>query len=717
MQYRATFRLAACLALLLPAAPAAFAEVVLDGSVGSRGRLTLNGQDVRITPDMGTTRGGNLFHSFDKFGVPKGDAVTFEGPASVQRVIGRVTGPEASQIHGTLRSTLPNASLWLLNPNGLVVGKDAAIDVPGSLRLSTADELRFSDGSVFSARDIPGSSLTAADPRAFGFLGGPVGKLSVEAPALSLGAIDAGTGVFRPGSLGLVGGEVVVNGTKIEVNGPILIAAQAGAGEVPLVAPATARDGKVVIAGGASISAILLAGSIMRIEGGEFSLTDASILPVALVEDNPAVPATGLDLAARSVILRADAADDVGILAFALGGKSPDVSIKADQVTVEGAALGSTPFIGSAAGNLTVVADRVLLSKGAEVGTPALTASSAGAGGQTTIVARSDLSLVDGAQINSTTASSLDGGNVVLVVGNLNVVDSLISTSNAKDGVLGAGKAGSIVINASGKVLVSGNSLINAFTANATDSGVIAVRADSITISEGGQITTASLAGGDAGDIALTARSVTIGQDGAVDAQALGTGEAGEILVRADQDLVLDGGAISTSSLAGSGGAIIIEAGQRVILQNVGLILTAIFGDGTGTKAGGITISGTEQANTHNVVLDATSGISATAFNVGDGGTIQIATDGLIARPGQIDASAREGNAGTVASTSPQTNIVSSFAGLDAQVAPADRLLASSCDAREVASSLVVGAVRGGEHAFDPDRPFGSPEGGAGCRN
>jgi hypothetical protein len=358
-----------------------------------------------------------------------------------------------------------------------------------------------------------------------------------------------------------------------------------------------------------------------------------------------------------------------------------------------------------------------LLTRGAEVGTPALEAASAGAGGRTVIVARSDLTMQEGALINSTTAGSLDSGDVVLVVGDLSVADSSISTSNAKDGVLGAGKAGSILISASGKVSVSGNSLINAFTANATDSGVIAVQADSITISNGGQLTTASIGKGNAGPIALTARSVTIGQDGVVDAQALGTGEAGQILVRADQDLLIDGGAISTSSLAGSGGAIAVQAGRRVVLQNGGFILTAIFGDGTGTRAGGIVVSGTERTNTQNVVLDADSAISATAFNVGDGGTIRIAADGLITQPGHIDASARQGNAGTVASTSPQTNIVSSFAGLDAQVAPTDRLLASSCDAREVASSLVVGAVRGGEHAFDPDRPFGSPEAGSGCRD
>ena len=234
-------------------------------------------------------------------------------------------------------------------------------------------------------------------------------------------------------------------------------------------------------------------------------------------------------------------------------------------------------------------------------------------------------------------------------------------------------------------------------------------------IDGGAQVTTASAGPGDAGSIQLTAKNVTIGRGGIVDAQANSTGRAGQILVRADKELRLDGGIISTSALDASGGGIELKAGQRVVLQNEGLVLTAILGGREGERAGGIIISGLDSSTTHNVALDSTSGIIASAPNVGDGGTIQINADGLVALPGQIDASARQGNSGTVASTSPQTNIVSSFAGLDAQVTPPDRLLASSCDARDVASSLIVGAVQRGRRGFDPDQPLGTTPGAVAC--
>ena len=452
---RAMAGVALTAALLATGGMQAAAEVVLDGTVGSRGKLTLNGRDVRITPDMGSTRGGNLFHSFEKFGVPKGDAVTFEGPGDVQRVIGRVTGPQSTQIHGTLRSTMPNASVWLLNPNGVVVGKNATIDVPGALRLSTADELRFEDGSTFSARDVAGSSLTAANPRAFGFLGGPIGTLSVEAPSLEAGSVDLSN--FRPGSLALVGGQVSIQGTQVNVAGPVLIAAQVSAGEVPLVGVTTARDGKVTIGKGASVSSVLLAGSTMRIEGGDFTLDHATILPFSVVApDDPAAATIGLELAAKSVVLKGDGAADTQIGSNAFLGNAPYIAVTADQVTVENAGIASSPLFGAAAGNVTIVANRVSLSKGAIVGTPAVTGSSGGAGGQTTIVARDNLSMTTGAQINSITSSDANGGDIVLSVGDFTVSNGSISTSNLPNkGVGGAGAAGSIVVLAAGKVSIS----------------------------------------------------------------------------------------------------------------------------------------------------------------------------------------------------------------------------------------------------------------------
>ncbi|HWL66935.1 MAG TPA: filamentous hemagglutinin N-terminal domain-containing protein [Geminicoccus sp.] len=834
MRLRPPLRLLACLPLVLAPLAAAEAEVVLDGSVGSRGRLTLNGQDVRITPDMGATRGGNLFHSFEKFGVPRGDAVTFEGPGTIERVIGRVTGQDPSQIHGTLRSTVPNASLWLLNPNGLVVGKDATIDVPGSLRLSTADELRFEDGSRYSARDLAGSTLTAADPRAFGFLGGPIGKLSVEAPDLRLGEIDVDQGIFQPGSLVLAGGEVAIRGTQVEVNGPILIAAQASAGEVPLQSSGTmARDGVIQISDGAVVRAVLLAGSTIRIEGGRFLLDHASITPFALDDPDDPAGVTGLDLAARQITLRGNG--ETGIVSSAILGDASALNVTAGELTADGASIISIPFLGAAGGDVTITADRIVLQGRSVIGSPAGGIAGDGTGGQTVIVARDSLRMSDGAQINSINMGDEKGGDILLSVGELVVDGSLIATTtlpdeqgvsgtgaagrisidatgtvtisggssintittndaaggdisitggnvqvtgaselisrtlgggdagsievtgrnsvaitgstvdvqtlgagnaggvvlragndvrvagsqvtsgNAFQGFVGSGLAGPIRISAGQQVVVAGDTLVSALTGNATRGGDIVIDAGQITIEGGGQVSTAALGRGRAGSIRLQATSITLGRDGVVEAQSLGTGAAGEILVSAEKDLTLDGGTITTSSIGASGGAIDIQAGERVVLQEEGGILTAILGSSADERAGAITIGGPDGTKTENVVLDATSAIVASAPNVGDGGTIRIAAKGLITQPGHIDASARQGNAGTVATTSPQTNIVSSFAGLDAQVAPADRLLATSCDAREVASSLVVGAVRGGEDAFDPRRPLGSQAQAEGC--
>jgi len=109
------------LGLVLLTVPPAFAQspglVERDGSLGSSPAGPVGGgfdprgrwADYLITPALGEQRGGNLFHSFWRFGVGPGETATFtgpdpiDGPQSVEHVISRVTGPDASQIDGTLR--------------------------------------------------------------------------------------------------------------------------------------------------------------------------------------------------------------------------------------------------------------------------------------------------------------------------------------------------------------------------------------------------------------------------------------------------------------------------------------------------------------------------------------------------------------------------------------------------------------------------------------
>src|SRR5262245_12303701 len=99
--------------------------------------------DYLIGADLGALSGDNLFHSFARFGIPTNETATFDGPASVKNVIARVTGGDPSNIDGTLRSTMPLADVWLMNPSGIVFGEHAQLDVPGSFHASTADCLGF----------------------------------------------------------------------------------------------------------------------------------------------------------------------------------------------------------------------------------------------------------------------------------------------------------------------------------------------------------------------------------------------------------------------------------------------------------------------------------------------------------------------------------------------------------------------------------------------
>src|SRR3954463_9907925 len=198
------------------------AQIVTDGTVGPK--VSLSGGQIKIGADLGTRRGDNLFHSFEKFGIGTGQTATFTGPDTVKNVISRVTGGEVSNIDGKLRSTVGQADLYFLNPAGVMFGPNAQLDVPGSFHVSTAHELRFADGARFSAIDKASSGLTVAPPEAFGFLDRPAGRIAVDQSQLQL----------KPGkTFSLVGGDLdLVDGAYLAATSGTINLAAAAAGQV-----------------------------------------------------------------------------------------------------------------------------------------------------------------------------------------------------------------------------------------------------------------------------------------------------------------------------------------------------------------------------------------------------------------------------------------------------------------------------------------------------
>lgn len=159
------------------------ADVVTDGRAGLPMRL--GGPDFHIPDTLGSRKGNNLFHSFETFSIARTETATFTGPDEIKNVISRVTGGEVSIIDGLIRSTVGQADFIFINPDGIVLGPDARVDVPAAFHLSTADELIFADGVVFSVSSPDSSHLTHAAPESFGFLNTKQARIEIQSQLLA----------------------------------------------------------------------------------------------------------------------------------------------------------------------------------------------------------------------------------------------------------------------------------------------------------------------------------------------------------------------------------------------------------------------------------------------------------------------------------------------------------------------------------------------------
>ena len=147
------------------------AEITTDGTTGIKANIAASNNEYQITENLGTKSGGNLFHSFSTFNVEANNTAIFSGSGDITNVITRVTGNSASNINGAINSSIEGANFWLLNPNGVIIGKNASFDISGSVNLSTANYLSFLDGEIYSTS--PGvlpETLSMSSPASFGFL-------------------------------------------------------------------------------------------------------------------------------------------------------------------------------------------------------------------------------------------------------------------------------------------------------------------------------------------------------------------------------------------------------------------------------------------------------------------------------------------------------------------------------------------------------------------
>ena len=134
----------AILSCLLPLT--AQAQITPDGTTST----TVNQNGDNFVIEEGDRVGDNLFHSFNEFSVPTLGSAAFNNGLDIANIFNRVTGSNISSIDGLI-SANGTANLFLINPNGIIFGQNASLDLGGSFFASTADSLLFEGEAEFSA--------------------------------------------------------------------------------------------------------------------------------------------------------------------------------------------------------------------------------------------------------------------------------------------------------------------------------------------------------------------------------------------------------------------------------------------------------------------------------------------------------------------------------------------------------------------------------------
>ncbi|MEH2048101.1 S-layer family protein [Nostoc sp.] len=594
----------------------------------------------------GLQRGSNLFHSFSQFNVDAGARVIFVDPG-VRNILTRVTGNDPSNILGTLGVSGGRANLFLINPNGIIFGENAKLDIGGSFVGTTANAIRFGNQGFFraSASEVP---LLTVNPSAL-FYQSANGSIENRS-----NNNQYGLRVPDGQSLLLVGGEVNLNGGILNAfGGRVELGGLAQKGEIGLDVdnnnlrlsfPENTALADVFLTNGARVDVTTNGGGSITFNAGNITISgDKTRLLSSIKGGRLGAQAGDITLNATGVVT-VDASQIFNVVQPEAQGNSGNININAGSLSLSnGGQLVAATYGKGNAGNLNIDVGNGVVTVDASQIFNVVQPEAQGNSGNININAGS-LSLSNGGQLVVATYGKGNAGNlnidvgqgtVTLVDGNSSLYSSVAST--------GIGNGGDIKITAKELFLRDGG-FVNTGTYGVGNAGNILVRASDLVSLESESVINTGIfsnvavgAVGNAGEINIKTPSLSLSGGVQIGASVFGNtlenpesiGHGGNILVNADSvtisgaslDTGFSSGLLTLTDQGAEGAAGNITVNTRDFRITDGATLNAQTRNSS--RGGNVTINAT--------TFEAINGgqVLTTASNSGNAGNISVNADSI----------------------------------------------------------------------------------------
>lgn len=666
------------------------AQIVPDSTLPAPSQVNINNKTSVITG--GTQVGSHLFHSFQEFSVPNNTEAFFNNPLAVENIFSRVTGNNLSNINGLIRAN-GTANLFLLNPNGIIFGPNAALNIGGSFMASTASRLVFDDGSSFSVTNPETPPLLSVNVP-IGLQFGPTPGNIINQSVAVVNKQTVGLQVPHGKTLALMGGNVSLDGGFLTApQGKIELGSVGSNSFIDFNFSQDLQDFNynnvqnfqdIQLLRQAQIKASGEGGGNIQLRGKEISLTNGSaiisdtfgnqngagILIEAdrfLVQNGAFVSSSTFGTgAAGSLTVRA--ANSVHLIG---SGNFDDIKIALirgqfnlsyihDGLFTNSFGFGDSGQINLETQNLAVENGALLLSA----------SFVQGQGADINLRIGETINVVDAGVITGS-ASPKAAGNLTINTQRLNVLNSgVISTTS-----IGEGRAGDLTVNAFEMIKIVGTtpkiigneqrtfrlnlggSALFADAIGAGISGNLTVNTKRLILREGASISTNSIVNSQAGELRIFA-SEKIELIGRLNDELPATTlssytdsnrQAGNIFIETKQLILRDGARINTSTArTGTGGNISIKASEFIELvgqSNRGLS-SGIFADSQQEE--NIGDAGNIKIETGRLIVKNEAKITVSGEDFSKAGNLEIIADSIYLDGGAIRATTGAGESGNI---------------------------------------------------------------------